>query len=167
VLALSIVVLGVVVVLNRKLITPPADYPSFVPYQPALHATLNGTCALLLCISLFAIKQKNVALHKKLNLTTFFLSALFLISYVVYHFFMDDTRFPEDNSLRPVYLFILASHIILAAVVFPMILMSFYFGLSNKIEKHKKLARFTFPIWLYVCITGVVVYVMISPYYNF
>jgi putative membrane protein len=92
---------------------------------------------------------------------------LFLVSYVAYHWMADETKFPLDNPLRPVYLTILISHIILAAVVLPLVLISFWYGLNNKVEQHRKMTRFSFPIWLYVTTTGVIVYFMISPYYPF
>ena len=141
--------------------------PSFATHLPLLNAMINGTCAVLLLLSLKAILAKNVQRHKKINLITFVLSTIFLLSYVTYHWLAEETKYPMDNPMRPLYLGILISHIILAAIVLPMILLSFWYGLSNQVVKHRKLVRFTFPIWLYVTITGVVVYLMISPYYNF
>jgi putative membrane protein len=145
----------------------PDTVPDIIKHCPLLNAILNGTCTILLITSYIAIRNKKINLHKRLNATAFILSALFLLSYVAYHSFGKETLFPKDNSLRPVYIFILSSHIILAAVVLPMVLLSFYRGLTNQVAKHRKLARWTLPIWLYVTITGVVVYLMISPYYNF
>lgn len=141
--------------------------PDFVRFLPQLNAFLNGSTSILLIASLFAIKRKNIELHKRLNLTAFALSALFLLSYVTFHAFGVETRFPAENPLRPLYLFILLTHILLAAIVLPMVLISFYYGLTGKLAKHRKLVRFSFPIWLYVTVTGVVVYLMISPYYQF
>ncbi len=164
---ISLIVILTVVVLSSKILPRPEVIPSFVKYQPLLHASINGICSILLLLSLYFIKKKNISAHKSINLFTFFLSAIFLVSYIAYHYLSEATTFPKENSLRPVYLFILSSHIILAALVFPMILLSFYWGLKNEVKKHKKLVRWTFPIWLYVTITGVVVYVMISPYYQF
>lgn len=166
-LVISAVVLIAVVLLNQKVIPRPVDIPGFVKHLPLLHACINGTCSILLLISLYQIKRKNIQLHKKINLTTFVLSAMFLISYVTYHYFSNETKFPTDNPLRPVYLFILLTHILLAAIVLPMVLLSFYWGLKNDIVKHRKITRWSFPIWLYVTVTGVIVYLMISPYYNF
>lgn len=171
----------VVTVLNQKWIPHPDTFPAFIYQLPALNAFLNGTCSLLLILSLIAIKRKNIALHKKLNLTAFVLSALFLVSYVTAHYFIPDTRYgdidhngmmsPEESAavagIKPVYLLILLSHIFLAIVVLPMVLLSFYYGLTDQREKHRKLTRFSYPIWLYVTITGVVVYLMISPYYSY
>ena len=162
-IVVSVVVFLVVIVLN---IIPRSDFqPSFVKYLPLFNACINGTCSALLLLSLYFIKKKNIPAHKKINITAFFLSSLFLVSYILYHYFSEETKFPKDNGLRPLYLVILASHILLASLVLPFILMSFYRGLNMQVEKHKKIVRWTFPIWLYVTITGVIVYLMISPFY--
>ncbi|MBL7914879.1 MAG: DUF420 domain-containing protein [Bacteroidia bacterium] len=159
VIFIAVVVLGML---------PQAEHiPPFVKYLPKLNALINATCSVLLIISLYHIKNKNVIMHKKLNLLTFVLSSIFLLSYVTFHSFGVETKFPADNPIRPLYLTILISHIILAALVLPMVLISFYFGLSNKVAAHRKIAKWSFPIWLYVTITGVIVYLMISPYYQF
>jgi putative membrane protein len=167
VIIVSIVVFVAVVILNRKILPRPEVLPSWVMYLPKLNAFINATCTVLLLLSLYFIKQKNIAAHKAINLTTFGLSSLFLISYILYHWMANETTFPENNSLRFTYLVILVSHIVLAASVLPLVLLSFYFGLQMNIEKHKKIVRFTYPIWLYVTTTGVIVYAMISPYYQF
>lgn len=181
VLGVSALICVVVVVLNQKLIPVPETFPSFIYKLPMLNAFLNGSCSLLLIASLWAIKKRNIELHKKLNLTAFLLSSLFLISYVTAHYFIPDTKFGDTNhnevleqaelavvsGIRPIYLVILLSHIFLAVIVLPMILLSFYYALKDDRVKHKKLTRFSYPIWLYVTITGVVVYAMISPYYNY
>lgn len=167
VMTLSVVVFLAVVILNRKWLPRPEVIPSFVFVLPTLNAIINGTCSVLLLVSLYFIKQKNIAAHKNTNIVTFALSSLFLVSYVTFHYFANETTFPINNPLRPVYLTILVSHIILAALVLPLVLLSFYHGLQMNVERHKKLVRWTFPIWLYVTVTGVVVYLMISPYYQF
>lgn len=181
VMALSIFVFAVVVILNQKVLPRPDVMPGFVSYLPALNATINGTCSVLLLLSLWFIKRKNIAAHKTINLTAFVLSALFLVSYILAHYFMPDVKFGDINhdgnleeaerslvsGVRGFYLFILLTHIVLAALVLPMILISFYFGLKNEVVKHRKIVRFTYPIWLYVTITGVVVYLMVKPYYPF
>jgi len=155
------------VVLLLYLLPKSDTVPGIVTHCPLLNACLNGTCTVLLTISYFAIRNKKVNLHKRLNITAFILSALFLVSYIAYHFFGKETLFPRDNPMRPVYLFVLISHITLSAIVLPMVLLSFYYGLTVNIIKHRRLSRWTLPIWLYVTITGVVVYLMISPYYKF
>lgn len=162
---LSGLVLIAVIVLG---LLPRADHvPDFVKTLPTLNAFLNGMCSVLLIASFYFIKKKDIQTHKKLNIVTFVLSSIFLLSYVTFHSFGIETKFPSDNPIRPIYLAILISHIILAAVVLPLVLLSFYFGLTNKVTAHRKLTRFSFPIWLYVTVTGVIVYLMISPYYGF
>jgi len=141
--------------------------PSFVQWLPKLNAVINATCSVLLVTSLYYIKKKDIQTHKKLNILTFVLSTIFLLSYVTFHSFGIETKFPVDNPMRPYYLLILISHIILAALVLPLVLLSFYYGLTNKIKIHRRLTRWSFPIWLYVTVTGVIVYLMISPYYTF
>jgi putative membrane protein len=162
---LSSVVFLLVIILGQ--LPKSEKMPEFVKVLPALNAFINGTCSVLLLMSLYFIRKKNVAMHKRINLLTFLLSTIFLLSYVTFHAFGVETRFPADNPMRPIYLVILISHIILAAVVLPMVLLSFFYGLTGKIEKHRKLTRFSWPVWLYVTVTGVVVYLMISPYYGF
>jgi putative membrane protein len=179
--AISAFVFIVVLVLNRHLIPAPARVPSFVQYLPKLNAVLNGTCSILLLVSLYFILHHKITIHKRINILTFCLSALFLVSYILFHYLKPETIYGDLNGdgilsdtereavgpMRTIYLVILTSHIILAAGVLPLILLSFYRGLKMQVEKHKKLVRWTFPIWLYVTITGVVVYLLISPYYHF
>jgi putative membrane protein len=158
------VLLAVVVIYQL----PKADHiPAFVAVLPRLNAILNSICTVLLLTSLFAIKRGRVELHKRLNLTTFALSTLFLLSYVTFHTFGVETRFPAAHPWRPCYLGILLSHILLAMVVLPLVLATFYRGLTGQVIRHRALARWAFPIWLYVTTTGVIVYLMISPYYRF
>jgi putative membrane protein len=163
--ALSAVVFGVVVVLYNL---PKAEHiPAFVPCLPRLNALINTTCTLLLIVSWAAIKNGRVTLHRRLNLAAFALSALFLVSYVTFHTFGVETRFPADNPWRPAYLALLLSHILLAAVVLPLVLVALYRGLTGQVERHRSIARWAYPIWLYVTATGVIVYLMIAPYYRF
>lgn len=177
----SVFVLLLVVILNRKIIPVTIPTPSYIYFFPKLNAIINGTCTVLLLISLYFIKKKNIQMHKRINILAFALSALFLISYVIFHYFAPETKYGDLNNdkilsaeeksiagnLRYVYYVILATHIVFAAAVLPLILMSFFRGLKMQVQKHKKLVRWSYPIWLYVTITGVIVYLMISPYYNF
>lgn len=177
----TIVICLAVSVLQMHIFPVPDTTPTFIYKLPMVNAFLNGSCSVLLILSLLAIKKRNIPLHRKLNLTAFLLSSLFLVCYVTAHYFIPDTRYGDVDhngildaaesaavsGIKPVYLVILLSHILLAVVVFPMVLLSFYYGLTDQREKHKKLTRFSYPIWLYVTITGVVVYMMISPYYNY
>ncbi len=172
IMAVSAVVLIAVVILNRKVLPVPEVIPDFVYSLPKLNAFLNGSCSLLLLLSLYFIRQKNIQMHKRINILTFCLSALFLVSYITYHWMATETTYPAESPNRTIYLIILISHIVLAALVLPLILLSFYFGLRSQtpggesfVQKHRKLVRWSYPIWLYVTISGVVVYVMISPFY--
>jgi putative membrane protein len=164
------------------LIPGPASAPAFTPYLPMLNALINGTCTVLLLTSLYFIKQGNIAVHKRLNILTFCLSALFLVSYVLFHYLMrNETVYGDVNgdgkvlgdeitqygTMRKIYLAILTPHIILAAGVLPLILLSFHRGLQMQVEKHRKLVRWAFPIWLFVTASGVIVYLMIKPFYHF
>ena len=179
--AITVFVIVVVLVLNRRLIPAPAVMPSFTHYLPQLNALLNAACSILLPISLYFIKECNITVHKRINILTFCLSSLFLVSYIGFHYLALETRYGDINgdgilspaeiaeagNIRYFYYVLLTSHIILAAGVLPLILLSFYRGLQMQVEKHKKLVRWAFPIWLYVTVTGVIVYLMISPYYHF
>ena len=146
---------------------------------PLFHALLNSTTAILLLASLFFIKNGQIKAHKTANLIAVLLSAVFLISYVIYHASNPSVKFGDLNhdgilsddeklqagSLRYVYYFILSSHIILSGVIVPLVLFTLQKAFQEKFDKHKKLARITWPIWFYVAVTGVVVYLMISKYY--
>ncbi len=166
VMGLSIFVFVAVVVLNRKIIPRPDNVPEWIYKLPTLNACINATCALLLLVSFYYIRRKRIETHKRINILTFFLSCMFLVSYITYHWLAEETSYPKDNPLRYLYYCILISHIVLSVVVLPMVLMSFHRGLQMQVAKHRKLVRWAFPIWLYVCITGVVVYLMISPFYT-
>jgi len=176
---LTVVVLLVVIAL--KLVPPPQYKPGFIYLLPHVIGGINATCSVLLLVSLFFIKRRQIQAHKVTNVITFVLSALFLVFYIVFHLYEKDTKFGDIDhngvlsaaelaavgALRYVYFFILATHIILAVVVLPLILISFLRGFSMEVERHRKIVRWAYPVWLYVAVTGVVVYVMISPYYNF
>ncbi len=162
---LSAIVLLAVVVLYH--LPPSKNVPDYISLLPKLNAMINASCTAMLCASYFFIQRKHVSIHRILNVSTFLLSAVFLVSYVIFHSYGIETRFPADHSLRPVYLFILLTHIILASIVLPLVLVTFYFALTGNISRHRKIAKWTFPVWLYVTTTGVIVYLMISPYYKF
>lgn len=167
VLAVSLIVFFLVLILNRKILPRPEVLPEFVTWIPGFNAFINAMCSILLVVSYRAIRKKNIALHRKLNLLTFCLSAIFLVGYVMYHWMAEETRFPSGHPLRTLYLTILFSHIILAALVLPLVLISFYYGLANDVKRHRRITRWSFPIWLYVTVSGVIVYLMISPHYPF
>lgn len=168
--AISVFVLLIIIVLQSKVLNIFPDkslIPSWVFFLPKLNAFINGTCSILLLLSLYFIKRKKISIHKALNITTFILSSLFLVSYIIYHSTGIKTTYGGEGVIRSVYYFILITHIILAAIVLPLVFLSFYYGLQMKIKQHKRLVRWSYPIWLYVTLTGVIVYIMISPYYPF
>lgn len=129
------------------------------------NAIINSCVAVLLVSALIAVKRKHFLLHKRLMLTAIVLSILFLVSYTAHHLLAGDTRFGGEGTIRYIYYFILLTHIPLAAIVLPFILFTAYRGLTGDYEKHKQIAKITGPLWLYVAITGPVLYYLIQPYY--
>lgn len=134
-------------------------------FMPAVNAAFNGTSALLLVLAVVAIKRKQVARHQALMLSAFASSAFFLVGYLAYHYVHGDTKFPGHGGMRVAYLAILASHILLSIPVVPMCLAAFYFAFQQRFQTHKKVTRVLFPIWLYVSVTGVVVFAMLRSAY--
>ena len=134
-------------------------------FLPPIYASINGLTALLLIVAVIAVKNKKVKLHEKLMKTAIVFSVLFLVMYVAYHMTSDSTKFEGEGILKIVYFAILISHIVLSIAVIPFVLITFVRAITNNVELHKKIARITFPLWLYVAISGVIVYLMISPYY--
>jgi len=135
-------------------------------FLPPLYASINGLTAVLLIVSYWSIKNGKRQRHELLNKTCLVLSGLFLVMYVLYHVTSEATPFGGAGSIRYVYYFILITHITLSVTVIPFVLFTFSRALAGNFERHKRLAKFTFPLWLYVAITGVIVYLMISPYYK-
>ena len=131
-----------------------------------INAVINSAVSLLLIFGLAAVKYKNYRLHKKIMSGAIILSALFLISYICHHLFAGDTKFGGTGVIRYIYFTILLLHIFLAAIILPFILYTAYRALTGEWTRHKKLARITWPVWLYVSISGVIVYLMISPFYS-
>jgi len=134
-------------------------------FLPPIYATINGITAVLLIVAVWFIKNGNRRLHELVMKICLGLSASFLLMYVLYHITSESTVFGGEGNIRYVYYFILITHIMLSIAVVPMVLFTLSRALSGNFEKHKALAKFTFPIWLYVAVTGVIVYFMISPYY--
>ena len=134
-------------------------------FLPPIYATTNAFTAVLLIAAVIAIKNGNRKLHERLMTSAIALSIAFLVMYVAYHMTADSTKFGGLGSIRYVYFFILITHIVLSIAIIPMVLITYVRALGKNFDKHKKIARITFPIWLYVAISGVVVYLMISPYY--
>lgn len=135
-------------------------------FLPPIYATVNGITAGLLIAAVVAIKNKKVQLHERLVKICLMLSASFLVMYMLYHMTSDPTSFGGEGVIRYVYFIILISHILLSVAVIPLVLFSYLRAWIGNFEGHRKLAKITFPLWLYVAVTGVVVYLMISPYYG-
>jgi len=142
-------------------IHPAAATSAQFAFLPALNAILNGLAATALLIGYTFIRAHRIRQHRAAMITAFVFSTLFLISYIAHHALHGDVRYPLHAAFRTPYLWLLSSHIILAVVALPMVLITFFFSLSGRIPQHRKIARFTFPIWLYVSITGVVTYMML------
>ncbi len=136
-------------------------------FLPPIYATINGITAIVLIVAVWAIKNKKQLLHEQLMKSCILLSATFLIMYVAYHMTSESTTYGGEGISRYIYFFILISHILLSIGIIPLVLITYVRALSKRFDKHKKIAKITFPIWLYVAITGVIIYIMISPYYNY
>lgn len=135
-------------------------------FLPPIYASINGLTAVLLVWAVSAVKKGNVKLHEGLIKLCMVCSSLFLIMYVAYHMTSDSTSYGGEGFIRYVYFFILITHILLSIIIIPFVLFTFVRGIAGAYERHKKLARITYPMWLYVAVTGVIVYMMISPYYS-
>ncbi|MBO6607846.1 DUF420 domain-containing protein [Psychroserpens sp.] len=135
-------------------------------FLPPIYASINAATAIILLIALWAIKNGNRKLHENLMKFAIVLSVAFLAMYVAYHMTSESTKFGGEGLIRYVYYFILLTHILLSIVVIPFVLITYVRAITDNFERHKKIARITFPIWLYVAVTGVIVYLMISPYYT-
>lgn len=158
IIALSILIPIVVAALFRVKLD--LELPVFLP---PIYATINGLTALILVVSFVQIKRGNRKLHERLMKLAILLSVLFLVMYVLYHMTSDSTAY--DGNYRTIYLMILISHIVLSVAVIPFVLITYVRAITNDIERHKKIAKISFPLWLYVAVSGVIVYIMISPYY--
>lgn len=134
-------------------------------FLPPIYAFINGATAILLVLALYFIKEGNIKAHKRVMQIAISCSVLFLVMYVAYHMTSDSTPFGGKGFIRYVYFFILISHILLSIAVIPLVLISYVRALSERFDSHKKIAKIAFPVWLYVAITGVIVYFMIAPYY--
>lgn len=174
---LTAAVLALVGVMRKVKIPLPEGVS--LSFLPPFHAAVNAAAAVVLVIALIAVMRGRIALHRRMILTAMGLSVLFLLSYVAYHFTHDEVKFGDSDlngivdaaelarvgSMRAIYLVLLISHIVLAAVSLPFILFTFIAGWTHRFETHRKLARWVFPIWLYVAVTGPICYWMLRPYY--
>jgi len=178
-IVLSIAIPAIVLILLTPGLVPKISLP-FDPYSlPPIYATLNGITAVVLVIALYFIKQKNITMHQRMIYIAMGFSFLFLVGYILYHWSTEPTRFGDLNhdgvvsleekaklgASRMVYYFLLLSHILLSAIVVPFVLFTFVRGFTGQVEKHRKIAKWAFPLWLYVAVTGVICYLMIAPYY--
>ena len=139
--------------------------PEFISYLPHVNACLNGTSALLLFSGYTFIRSGNVTAHRACQISALIVSLLFLVSYVTYHFNHGSTRFQGTGVVRPIYFTILISHTILAVVIVPLVVLTFYRAFRNDFTRHRRIARITLPLWFYVSITGVIVYLMLYQIY--
>jgi putative membrane protein len=163
ILTVSFVVFAAVVFLSK--FTLQVDLGFNVHVFALVNAVINSMVSVLLVWALIAVKGKNYELHKKLMMGAMVLSVLFLVSYICHHLLAGETKFGGTGTMKGIYYFILLTHIPLAAIILPFILFTAYRGLTGEFANHKKLAKYTWPLWLYVSITGVLVYLFISPYY--
>lgn len=180
IIGFSVIVFAAVSILGRYNLAGKISLPFDVHLFALVNGIINGVVAILLLAGLFAVKQKKYQLHKRIMLTAILLSVLFLISYICHHLFAGETIYGETDGIkglsdaelaaagkmRTVYLVILSTHIPLAGLALPFILFAAYRALTGEYEKHKKIVRIIWPTWFYVAITGVIVYLMISPYYG-
>jgi len=157
----SVVVLLLVGLMRRVKIETDIDFS----FLPPVHASLNALTAVILVVAFIHIKNGRVEQHRKAIYAAMFTSALFLLSYVLYHFTTPETRFGGEGVVRYIYFFILITHIILAALTLPFILLTFNRAYTDQFDRHRKMARWVFPLWLYVAVTGPICYLMLKPYY--
>lgn len=158
---LTVVILGAVFAM--RYIKIELDEP--LMFLPPFHSIVNALTGFVLIAALLQVKKKNIENHKKLVMLAMGLSLVFLLSYVLYHVTTEETRYCGEGVLRTIYFILLITHIIAAAVIFPFILFTFIRGISYQVEAHRKMARWVFPVWLYVCFSGPICYLMLAPCY--
>ncbi|MDZ4823228.1 MAG: DUF420 domain-containing protein [Flavobacteriales bacterium] len=144
----------------------PASLRPVLNNLPSFNAIVNGTTAVVLVAAFIAIRRKNITLHRRLMTSALVLSVLFLLSYITYHFTMQHTSHGGEGTIKTVYLTVLLTHILCSIIIVPLVLISYTRALAQRFDRHRKIARITLPIWIYVAVTGVIVYLMISPYYS-
>lgn len=157
---LSVVVIGLIAVMGVWKIETDIDFS----FLPAFHSTVNFCTFILLLIALYFVKKGNIEAHKKTIILAMCASVIFLVSYVTYHITTGHVKYGGQGAMRVIYFTLLNTHIALSGIVFPFILISFIRGISYQIEKHKKLVRWVYPIWLYVTISGPILFLMLRPY---
>ena len=157
----SVIVVALVVIMRRIHFDVGIDFG----FLPPFHASLNALAAIVLLMSFYFIRKKNISAHKTANFVALGLSVLFLLSYVLYHITTEATKYGGEGIFRYIYFFFLITHVVLAAVILPFILFTFIRGYTGQVEKHRKMAKWVYPIWLYVAVTGPICYLMLRPYY--
>lgn len=162
---LAYVVSAVVLILVGLMRRVKIDLGIDFSFLPPIHASLNAIAAVFLLLAYYFIRNKNVQVHRRFIYAAMVCSGLFLVSYVLYHFTTPETKFGGTGAIRTVYFFILITHVILAALILPFILLTFNRAYTAQYERHKKMARWVFPLWLYVAVTGPICYLMLRPYY--
>ena len=165
IIALSVIIPIAVAVLFKIKLKDLGFNVSPLPILPPIYATINGITAILLITAVSAIKKGNRKRHELLMKIAIACSLVFLVLYIAYHMTTDSTSFGGSGAIKYIYFFILLSHIVLSIATIPLVLITYVRALAEKFDKHKKISKITFPIWLYVAVTGVIVYLMISPYY--
>lgn len=165
IITLSIAIPVVVAVLFKVKLKDYGINVEPLTFLPPIYAVINAVTAMLLILAVYAIKNGEIKKHKMFMQSAIACSVVFLVMYVAYHMTSDSTPFGGVGLIRYVYFFILISHIVLSIAVIPLVLITYVKALAERFDKHKKIAKITFPIWLYVAITGVIVYFMIAPYY--
>ncbi|MCB0603197.1 MAG: DUF420 domain-containing protein [Saprospiraceae bacterium] len=158
----SFLVLALVALMRQFKLNTDIDFS----FLPPFHATLNAITAVILVFAYIAVKRKKISLHRKLMITALITSLIFLISYVLYHITTEETRFCQPGAIRYVYFLLLMTHILLAAVSFPLVLFTFIRGYTGQYVRHRKMARWVYPLWLYVAVTGPICYLMLMPCYS-
>ena len=164
IIAVSIMVFAAIVLLSRVKLNVQLGFDEHLFAK--INAIINSAVSILLLAGLIVVKNKKYLLHKRIMITAIILSCLFLVSYICHHLFTGETKFGGVGTIRYIYYFILGTHIVLAGVILPFILFTAYRAMTGEWVKHRKLSKITWPIWLYVAMTGVAVYFMISPYYG-
>lgn len=157
----SVLVLLLVGLMRRVKIDLGVDFS----FLPPIHASLNAIAAVFLVLAFYFIRKKNVVMHRRFIYAALACSALFLLSYVLYHFTTPETRYGGTGVMRYLYFFLLITHVVLAGLILPFILLTFNRAFTGQYERHRKMARWVFPLWLYVALTGPVCYLMLKPYY--
>lgn len=166
IITVSVIVFAAVTILGKYNLAGKVDFPFDVHIFATINALINAAVTVLLIAGLAVVRSGNYEAHKKIMLFTIGLSVMFLLSYICHHLFAGETSYAGTGTLRIVYFIILLTHIPLAGLVLPFILWAAYRALTGEYAKHKKLVKIVWPVWLYVAITGVIVYWMIKPYYT-